>query len=173
MGALRTAARPVSQYGGNGRKIKVLLDFFQKIAVSKGSAFGRPSQRAKYPRRARREIPNRPNRHPQMAESPANGHGLRRHPCGMDGGGHLLTMVRRAGRCGHRPLHSFTMLPTYPLPPNSGNKNRGAAPGQRLDFPFAITPGRGRSSCRTASRRTCRSYGRHGSFPDRRRRWDQ
>ena len=47
--------------------IKVLRDFFQKIAVFKGRAFGRPLQRAKYP--------GVPNRHLQMAESPANGQG--------------------------------------------------------------------------------------------------
>ena len=64
------------------QKDKSFTRFFQKIAVSKGSAFGRPSQRAKYPRRARREIPNRPKRHPQMAQSPAKGHGPRRRPCG-------------------------------------------------------------------------------------------
>ena len=75
MGALRTAARPVSQYGGNGRKIKVLLDFFQKIAVSKGSAFGRPPQRAKFPLAAASEIPRRPK--PPSADGgiPANGQG--------------------------------------------------------------------------------------------------
>ena len=69
------------------KKIKVLLDFFQKIAESRGRASGRPPQRAKYPRRARRETPSGrsqrntrppqrakspsvPKRHPQMAQSP-------------------------------------------------------------------------------------------------------
>ena len=51
-----------------------------QIAVSKGRAFGRPPQRAKFPRRARREIPNRPKRHPQMAQPLAKGHGPRRRP---------------------------------------------------------------------------------------------
>ena len=31
------------------KNIKVLLDFFQKIAVSNGSALGRPPQRANFP----------------------------------------------------------------------------------------------------------------------------
>ncbi len=44
------------------KNIKVLLDFFQKIAESRGSAFGRPPQRAK--------SPSVPKRHPQMAQSP-------------------------------------------------------------------------------------------------------
>ena len=52
------------------KKIKVLLDFFQKIAVSKGRAFGRASQGAKLPPAAAGEIPSRPKRHPQMAQSP-------------------------------------------------------------------------------------------------------
>ena len=38
--------------------LKVLLDFFQKIAVSKGSAFGRASQGAKYPPAAAGETPH-------------------------------------------------------------------------------------------------------------------
>ena len=136
------AVRPVSQFGGNGKKIKILLDFFlwgnlppvclrvspgllrhscgpaschtssmaaklrlaltqnssptplanrrrvAQIAVSKGRVFGRPPQRTKYPRRARRETPARrngrppsvPKRHPQMSQSPAKGHGPHRHP---------------------------------------------------------------------------------------------
>ena len=68
VGMLKFPMIPIWRYWR--KKIKVLLDFFQKIAVSKGRAFGRPPQRAKYPRRARREILNRPQRHPQMAQSP-------------------------------------------------------------------------------------------------------
>ena len=53
-----------------GKKIKVLLDFFQKIAVSKGRAFGRPPQRTKHPRRVRRETPaRRSGRNPQAFQS--------------------------------------------------------------------------------------------------------
>ena len=41
-----------------------------QIAVSKGSAFGRPPQRAKYPRRARREAPaRRSGRNPPASQS--------------------------------------------------------------------------------------------------------
>ena len=57
-----------------------------QIAVSKGSAFGRPPQRAKYP--------IVPKRHPQMAQSPAKGHGPRRRPHGVDGGDHQPTACR-------------------------------------------------------------------------------
>ena len=54
------------------KNIKVLLDFFQKIAVSKGRAFGRPPQRAKFP--------IAPKRNPQMAQSPGKAEGRRPHP---------------------------------------------------------------------------------------------
>ena len=66
----------------NGKQIKVLLDFFQKIAESRGRASGRPAHGAKYPPAAAGEIPSRPKRHPQMAQPLAKGHGPRRRPCG-------------------------------------------------------------------------------------------
>ena len=112
-----------------GQKIKVLLDFFQKIAVSKGSAFGRPPQRAKYPRRARREIPlaaasetpaRRSGRNPQSSKAPSADGAIPGQrpwpplppPIGVDSGGHLLTVVRptapgrtRTGGGGPRPTN--------------------------------------------------------------------
>ena len=39
-------------------------------------------------RRSGRNSPSVPKRHPQMAQSPAKGHGPRRHPCGVDGVDH-------------------------------------------------------------------------------------
>ena len=51
-----------------------------EIPAGRSQRNTRPSQRAKHPRRARREIPNRPKRHPQMAQPPANGHGPCRRP---------------------------------------------------------------------------------------------
>ena len=65
---------------GHAELMKVLLDFFQKIAGSRA---------APRSRRARREIPHRLQRHPQMAQSPAAGHGPSRRPCGVDGGDHI------------------------------------------------------------------------------------
>ena len=57
--------------------LKVLLDFFQKIAVSKGRAFGRASQGAKLPLAAASETPARRNgRNPLTApltDAPARG----------------------------------------------------------------------------------------------------
>ena len=51
-------------------KIKVLLDFFQKIAESRGRASGRPPQRAKYPLAAASEIPApRTARNPPASQS--------------------------------------------------------------------------------------------------------
>ena len=53
-------------------KIKVLLDFFQKIAVSKGRAFGRASQGAKFPPAAAGETPApRTARKPLSSEAPS------------------------------------------------------------------------------------------------------
>ena len=52
------------------QNLKVLLDFFQKIAESRGSASGRWPQPAKPPRRARREIPSRRS---QRNSRPAHG----------------------------------------------------------------------------------------------------
>ena len=146
------AVRPVSQFGGNGKKIKVLLDFFlwgnlppvclrvspgllrhscgpaschtssmaaklrlaltqnssptplanrrrvAQIAVSKGRVFGRPPQRTKYPRRARRETParrnGRPPKRPQAPSADVAIPGQRPWPpppppVGVDGGDHL------------------------------------------------------------------------------------
>ena len=54
--------------------MKVLLDFFQKIAESRGRASGRPPQRAKYPLAAASETPAphtaRNTRPPQRAKHP-------------------------------------------------------------------------------------------------------
>ena len=93
----KTAVRPLAAFSTATQKIKVLLDFFQKIAESRGSASGRPPQRAKLPPVATGEIPagrsqrnaraahganshSVPKRHPQMAQPPAKGHGPRRRP---------------------------------------------------------------------------------------------
>ena len=81
-----------------------------QIAVSKGRAFGRAAHGAK--------SPNRSQRHPQMAQSPAIGHGFRRRPCGVDGGNHISTagllcqhntLPIPKSRCGKRPqrLHFY------------------------------------------------------------------
>ena len=53
----KTAVRPLAAFSTATQKIKVLLDFFQKIAESRGSASGRPPQRAKLPPVATGEIP--------------------------------------------------------------------------------------------------------------------
>ena len=80
-----------------------------QIAVSKGRAFVRAAHGAK--------SPNRSQRHPQMAQSPAIGHGFRRRPCGVDGGNHIST----AGLlCQHN---------TLPIP-----KSRCGTHPQRLHF---------------------------------------
>ena len=66
------------------KKLK-FYSIFSKIAVSKGRAFGRPLRRAKLPRRARREIPNRPKAPSADGAIPGAAEGRRPHP--ITGGG--------------------------------------------------------------------------------------
>ena len=63
---------PFSRYGGNEKQIKVLLDFFQKIAESRGRASGRPAHGAKFPLAAASETPaRRSGRNPQSSKAPS------------------------------------------------------------------------------------------------------
>ena len=85
--------------------LKVLLDFFQKIAVSKGRAFGRASQGAKLPLAAASETPARRNGRNPFTDAPARGWpaGLRpacRKPRGAGTGDRRRGRV--PGRCGPR-----------------------------------------------------------------------
>ena len=68
-------------------KTKSFTRFFSKNRRGPGgSAPWTPPQRAKFPRRARRELPHRSQRHPQMAQSPRHmPQGRRPHP--IAGGG--------------------------------------------------------------------------------------
>ena len=119
------AAAPFERYRTKPlKKLKIptyksFTRFFSKNRGVQGQSPGRPSQRAKYPRRARRETlarrsgrntPSVPKRHPQMAQSPAKGHGPRRHPRGVDGvdhppspyrvpSTHAPGQMRPGGRC--------------------------------------------------------------------------
>ena len=83
------AVRPVSQFGGNGKKDKSFYSIFcpnrgfqrqslwssaaaDEIPAPRAARNARPPQRAK--------PPSVPKRHPQMAQPTANGHGSRRRP---------------------------------------------------------------------------------------------
>ena len=79
----------------SAKKHKVLLDFFQKIAVSKGRAFGRPAHGAKLPPAAAGEIPNRSKAPSADGAIPAAmPQGRRSHPA-VGGTGGLLVRSQR------------------------------------------------------------------------------
>ena len=155
----KTAVRPLAAFSTATQKIKVLLDFFQKIAESRGSASGRPPQRAKLPPVATGEIPagrsqrnaraahganshSVPKRHPQMAQPPAKGHGPRRRPCGVDGGDHIPThkrTINKERRAGPVCPAAGRGLRLRPNAPNNAAKFRTAAhAGAALHTRFVV-----------------------------------
>ena len=74
---IENVTAPIQSYCTKSNKylkiptLKVLLDFFQKIAVSKGRAFGRASQGAKLPLAAASETPARRNGRNPLTDVPA------------------------------------------------------------------------------------------------------
>ena len=77
--------------------------------ASRTARNSRPSQRAKSPKR--------PKRHPQMAQSPANGHGPRRRPLRGWTAGTIWQLTSTnapcRGRCPHRPAHRTIVQPPW------------------------------------------------------------
>ena len=148
----KTAVRPLAAVSTATQKIKVLLDFFQKIAESRGSASGRPSQRAKYPLAAASETPA-----PRTARTPtASQSAIRRwrNPRpkamalaaaplqGVDGGDHIPThkrTINKERRAGPVCPAAGRGLRLRPNAPNNAAKFRAAAhAGAALHTRFVV-----------------------------------